>query len=69
MLNLAKTFGYEFISNININSYKEFLLKQTDLEQEGKNILKMRFNFINIPNIYVPRVFYLLKRNDRNEIC
>ena len=61
MLNLAKTFGYEFISNININSYKEFLLKQTDLEQEGKNILKMRFNFINIPNIYVPRVFIYSK--------
>ena len=62
MLNLAKTFGYEFISNININSYKEFLLKQTDLEQEGKNILKMRFNFINIPNIYVPVFLFTQKK-------
>ena len=57
MLFIARVTGYDFINNVNINSYKKFLLKQTDLEQEGKNILQMRLNFVNIKNIYVPRVF------------
>ena len=57
MLDIAKIFNYDYINNVNIIEYKNFLLEQTKLDSEAKNMLRMRTNFVNVKNIYIPKVF------------
>ena len=58
LLKMTRLFNYDIINIENIDSYKEVILEQTDMVKEAQNIIKMRKNFINVKNIYVPKVFY-----------
>lgn len=61
MVSYAKILGYDIIYQDNLNIYLNFMVKQTNLINEGKNIIRLAKLFKDCERINLPKVYKLSK--------